>query len=96
MLRFCEACNRCSFYFLASMIKICIVKTAFAGSYLKLCQPMFLKGLPTFSLMFLIDMFLIKENVYCISAMRNLHVVSWQLEMKVSQTCKRQLESVVC
>ena len=48
------------------MIKICLVKTVFAGSYLKLSLPIFLKCLPTFSLMFLIDMFLIIKTA-CIA-----------------------------
>ena len=56
MLRFCEACNGCSFYFL--------VKTVFASYYLKLSLSLFLKCfsfLPNFGLMFLLDGFLIKK-----------------------------------
>ena len=43
MLRFCEACYGCSFYFLASLIKILQVKTVFASYNLKHSLPMFLK-----------------------------------------------------
>ena len=60
---FCEACNGCSFYFLASVIKNLLVKTVFPHYYLKLSLPMFLKLfliLPNFSLTFLIDKFLTK------------------------------------
>ena len=43
MLRYCEACNGCSFYFLASLIKNLLVKTTFASYYLKLSLRLFLK-----------------------------------------------------
>ena len=43
MLRFCEACNGCSFYFLASLIENLQVKTVFASYYLKLSLSMLLK-----------------------------------------------------
>ena len=43
MLRFCEACNGCSFYFLASLIKNLLVETVVSSYYLKLSLPMFLK-----------------------------------------------------
>ena len=43
MLRFCEACNGCSFYFLAGLIKNLLVKAVFASYYLELSLPMFLK-----------------------------------------------------
>ena len=49
----------------ANLIKNLLVKTLFASYYLKLSPPMFLKCfliLPNFSLMFLIDMFLIKKT----------------------------------
>ena len=67
IFRFCEAINGCVFYFHASLIKNLLAKTVFASYYLKHSLPMFLKCffiLPNFSLIFLIDMFLIKNNVY--------------------------------
>ena len=36
MLRFCEARNECSFYFLASLVKNLLVKTVFSSYFLKL------------------------------------------------------------
>ena len=42
MLRFCVACNGCSFYFLSSLTKNLLVKTVFASYYLKLSLPMLL------------------------------------------------------
>ena len=38
-----KACNGCSFYFLASLIKHFQAKTVIAGNHLKLSQPMLLK-----------------------------------------------------
>ena len=64
MLRICKACNECSFCFLASLIKILVVKAVFASYYMKLGLPMLLRCfliLPNFSLMSLIVMFLIKK-----------------------------------
>ena len=43
MLRFLEACNGCSFYFLVSSMKNFLAKTVFASCYLKLSPPMVLK-----------------------------------------------------
>ena len=43
MLRLCEACNGCSFNFLASLVKNVPVKTVFASYYWKLSLLMFLK-----------------------------------------------------
>ena len=66
MLRFCEACNGCSFYFLASLVKNILVKTVLASYYLKLSLHMFLKcflAFANFSLMSLIDRSLI-NNTY--------------------------------
>ena len=39
---FCEACNGCSFYFIASLIKNMLVKTVFESYNLKLSLLMFL------------------------------------------------------
>ena len=66
MLRFREACNGCSFYFLACFDKIFAGKNSFVSVHLKLSLPMVLKCFlifPNFSLMFLLDMFLIKKRV---------------------------------
>ena len=43
MLRFREACNGCSFYFPAGLVRKLLVKTVFASCYLKLSLPVFLK-----------------------------------------------------
>ena len=64
MLRFCEACNGYSFYFLADLIKSLLVKGVFASYYLILSLPvLYFLFLLTFSLMFLIGMFLIKNRL---------------------------------
>ena len=60
MLRLCKAFNGCSFYYLASFIKHLLVKTAFSCLFLK-CFII----LASFSLMFLMDMFLLKKTYSC-------------------------------
>ena len=45
MIRFCEASNECSFYFLASLIKNLQLETVSESYYLKPSQPIFLKCL---------------------------------------------------
>ena len=60
---FFEAYNECSFYFLASLIKNLLVKIVFASYYLKLSLPVS-SFLPNFSLMFLIDIILMKKRAY--------------------------------
>ena len=58
--------------FLASLIKNLLVKTVYSSYYLKLSLPVFLKCfliVLNFGIMFLIEMFLIKENVYCEDSM---------------------------
>ena len=60
---FCEACNGCSFYFLASMIKNLLVKKQFFHIIIWNSACLFLKFfliLPNFSLTFLIEKFLTK------------------------------------
>ena len=67
VLWFREACNGCSFNFLASLIRNLLVKTYFTSYYLNLSLPVYSKTffyiLSNFSLVFLIDMFLLKKRV---------------------------------
>ena len=48
MLRCCEACSKCSLYFLACLTNNILVKTGFV-SYLKLSLPVFFKCLLIFA-----------------------------------------------
>ena len=66
MFRFCETCIGYCAYFLCSLTKNCFIKTTSSSYYLKL-RPFIFKSFPNFanfSLMFLIDLFLIKRRVY--------------------------------
>ena len=71
-----EGCNGCSFYFLASFDHTSTCKKQFSSnSYLKLSLAMSLKyaqSLPDLSLMFLIDMFLIKRTYNLSDVEKNL------------------------
>ena len=72
MLRFCEACNGYSFYFLSSVINILEVKSVFASYHMKLSLPMFLRCFFSFCL---------------ISASCFLHVTNMKLKLGMIYTC---------